>query len=70
MKRALRNVPLNTEIVMEPFKMHSRSFPSDEGIRKVQTSLLSWYDTNKRSLQWRDLSQHEVPNIRAYSGIP
>ena len=71
MKRALRkvNVPSKTkEVVLEPFLRHTHAFSSDEGICEVQTNLLSWYDTHKRSLQWRDLSHHEDPNIRAYSG--
>ena len=71
MKRALRkvNVPSKTEeVVLEPFLRHTHAFSSDEGICEVQTNLLSWYDTHKRSLQWRDLSHHDDPNIRAYSG--
>ena len=69
MKRAVPKVksPLKTE-ALDHFLIHSHTFSSTEDICKFQNNLLSWYDKNKRSLQWRDLSVHKDPNIRAYSG--
>lgn len=49
-------------------KTHCHSFETEEEIERLRASLLSWYDVNKRELQWRDLAKHSDPNIRAYSG--
>lgn len=50
-------------------KNHCHSFESEREIGNLRTKLFNWYDVNKRDLQWRDLAQHNDPNIRGYSGI-
>ena len=49
-------------------KNHCHSFESEIDINNLRTNMLTWYDINKRDLQWRDLAKHSDPNIRAYSG--
>lgn len=48
---------------------HRHSFENEQEIQNLRTSLLNWYDVNKRELQWRNLAKHSDSNIRAYSGI-
>lgn len=51
----------NTEL-----KSHSHNFTVSE-IAFVQTSLLSWYDKNKRKLPWRDRACENDQNKRSYA---
>ena len=47
-------------------KSHSHNFTVSE-IAFVQTSLLSWYDKNKRKLPWRDRACENDQNARSYA---
>ena len=66
MKRLRSRVKSSIQHDSTVLKNHCHSFESEKEI--LRTNLLTWYDVNKRDLQWRDLAMHSDPNIRAYSG--
>lgn len=47
---------------------HQSHIIDQESRTLLRQGLLNWYDKEKRALQWREMAQHEDPNIRAYSG--
>ncbi len=43
-------------------------FEDENEINQLQTKLLQWYDSNKRTLPWRTIASEEPDdNIRGYS---